>query len=214
MDEAQPSAVDPRAHVDDTELLYHAVRRAHFTRHSETDVTVSANAYSDPETKPSVDRAHMRDFEPQRTRFNESDGIVSLITKNVRDINDVFQYTASGQPTGDPYVYDVIWRPVKDDPSPNVRDNLAHAQIEADRAMNDGTFKRLRRALALMSSKRAELDPYEQVVYLTRTRKVYHRRTCHHVKKCRTPVAFKKLPIAATPCSHCRPQGWATEDRI
>src|ERR1041384_3501139 len=103
MEVAEPSGVVPPAHVDDEELLYHAVRQRHFSRLSETEVTVSANAYTDREMRPSVDRAQMRDFEPHRTRFNESDGIVSLVTKEVRAINDVFQNTASGQPTGAPY---------------------------------------------------------------------------------------------------------------
>jgi hypothetical protein len=212
METADASVVAPSDQVDDEELLYRAVRKRHFIRHSETDVTVSENAFTDPKMQPSVDRAQMRDFEPHRTRFNESDGIASLVTRDVRAIDDVFQNTASGQPTGDPYVFDVIWRPIKDDPDPKVRDNPAHSQVETERAMNDGTFKRLRRRLALLGSGRIELHPLEQVVYFSSTRKVYHRRTCRHLKHGTSGVPFRQVPAEATACKQCQPEGWATEE--
>jgi len=191
--------------VDNKELLYHAVRKGHFTRLSGTEVTVSANAYTDPHMRPSVDRAGMKGFDPQETRFNDdSNAVVSLVAKEVRAINDVYQFTASGQPSGDAYVFDVVWRPEPENP--------AHSQVETDREMNDGTFKRLRRTLAYLSSKRVELDPYEQVVYFTPAGRVYHKRSCHHVKNGRKPVAFQKLSSGAKPCGRCRPEGWVPEE--
>jgi hypothetical protein len=106
-----------------------------------------------------------------------------------------------GKPIGLPYAIDVIPRPVRDDP--DREDNPAHAQVEADRDMNDGTFKRLRRALAMMSS--AELDPNEPVVYFTRTKKVFHKPTCHHVRGKNTSSGFRKALATASPCTRCRP---------
>jgi methylphosphotriester-DNA--protein-cysteine methyltransferase len=64
-------------------------------------------------------------------------------------------------------------------------------------------------ALAAMSKKRVELDPYEQVVYFTRRGKVYHRRTCPHLRSGRKPVSFRRVPAGATPCGRCKPEGWA-----
>jgi hypothetical protein len=170
---------------------------------------VSENAYYDSKKQPSVDRALIREFEPQQTRFNESDAVVSLVTKEVRDIKTIFQNTPSGKPTGAPYDFDVIWRPVEDDPDPKVRDNLSHSQIESDRQLSSGPFNRL--MLLLSDMNEVELDPYEQVVYLSRTKKVYHTGTCRHLKSGKEPVAFKKLPAHATACTRCRPIGWVTE---
>src|SRR5437660_4759143 len=129
MDRSEPVPYVPTDRVEDTELLYHAVRKVHFTRHSKTEFTVSENAYSDAQKKTSVDRAQINEFEPERTRFRESDAIVSLVTEEIRGIRSVFQNSESGRPIGSPYVFDVIPRPIKDHPDPAVRDNPAHAQI-------------------------------------------------------------------------------------
>jgi hypothetical protein len=209
MEAADTSAAAPSAEVRDEELLYRAVRKRHFTRHTETDLAVTENAFTDPEMKPSVDRAHMRDLKPQRSRFDDvSNGVCGLVAGEVRAIDDVYEFTASGQPTGDPYVYDVIWRPIKDDPK--WPDNPAHSQVETERVMNGGAFKRLRRKLAFLGSQRIELEPLELIVYLSSTRKVYHTETCHHVRKQKTCVPFKKVPADATACTQCKPQGRAT----
>src|SRR5687768_15922496 len=96
MEGAAPRPLESDDHVDDQELLYHAVREKHFIRHSETDITVSENAYYDSRKQPSVDRAQLNDSEPQRTRFRESDAIVSLVTADVRGIESIIQPTAGG----------------------------------------------------------------------------------------------------------------------
>jgi hypothetical protein len=194
MEGANPSPLVPDAHVDDEEVLYHAVRYEHFTRLSDTEILVSENAYWDAKKQPSVDRALLRENEPQQTRFHESDAIVSLVTKEVRTIDTIFQNTPKGKPTGDPYRFDVIWRPV---------------QIETERQLTSGPFSRLMLRLADMSV--VEIDPYEQVVFLSTTKRVYHRKTCRHLKSRKESIAFKKLPAHATACTRCLPVGWATE---
>ena len=208
MSEADPRLALSEDRVGDDERLYRTVREKFFIRHSETEVTVSEHAYNDARKQPSVDRARIIGFDPQRGRFRESDAVVSLIAGQVRAIRSIIQNSPTGIPLG-PYRFDVLPRPIKDDPDPNIPDNPAHAQIEADRELSGSAFERLKRVLAFMSS--AELDPYEQVVYFTRTKKVYHKRTCHHLKNGKRPMAFQKAPAAARPCSQCQPEGWASE---
>jgi hypothetical protein len=197
----------PQDRVDDAEILYHAVRDGEFNRYSETEVIVSETAYQTPNKRPSVDRAKINNFEPHRSRFNEpSNAVVSLLTEEVRAIDTVFQHTPRGEPAGEPYVFDVIPRPIKD--HPKLRDNPAHAQIEPDREISHGTFERLTVALALMSS--AELDPHEPVVCLSSTKKTYHRDTCYHVQRAKSFVPFRRAAAQAKACKLCKPEPWAT----
>jgi hypothetical protein len=210
MSEADPRPTPPEDRVGDDERLYRSVREKLFIRHSETEVTVSEHAYNDPAKQPSVDRARIIGSDPQRSRFRDGDAIVSLIAGQVRAIESIVQYSATGKPN-EPYRFDVIPRPIKDHPDPNIPDNPAHAQIEADREISGSAFERLKRVLAFMSGSSVELDPYEQVVYFTRTKKIYHKRTCHYLKNGQRPVAFQKVPTAARPCSQCKPEGWGSE---
>jgi hypothetical protein len=168
----------------------------------DNEVIVSANAFNDPQQKPSVDRAHLTRFDPQHTRWEQSDAIVSLMTHEVRAIRSVIENTATGQPIG-PYSFEVRPDPIQNHET--LPDNPAHAQIEADRQMTGSAFKRLKEVLAQMIS--PILDPHEPVVYLRRTRKIYHTRTCHHLKRGRTAVPFKEVPAHASPCCACRPEG-------
>jgi hypothetical protein len=200
MDVAGPRALLPEDRVGDDELLYRRVREQYISRDAENKPFVSANAFNDKQKKPSVDRAHLTGFDPQRARWEQSDAIVSLLTEEVRAINSIIERTATGTPVA-PYLIDVRPDPLKDHPT--LPDNPAHAQIQADRDMTGSAFSRLKEVLAQMIS--PVLDPHEPVVYLTRTRKVYHTRTCHHLKKSRTPVPFHQ--VQALPCCACRPDG-------
>ena len=74
-----------------------------------------------------------------------------------------------------------------------------------NREMTGSAFSRLKDVLAQMIS--PVLSPYEPVVYLTRSGKIYHTRTCHHLKRSRTPLPFSQAQTQASPCSACRPEG-------
>ena len=97
---------------------------------------VSAAAFGDRSRKPSVDRAWLKDYEPQNSRRNLTDCIVCLVTGEVRTRIDLSSKDI-----------DVVPDPISGHPVEP--DNLAHALIvtipEFD---NDSQFRRLRRALA------------------------------------------------------------------
>ena len=59
-----PGPAEPEDRVDDAEVLYRAVRQGEFHRVSDTEVTLSENAFSDRSKQPSVDRAEINDREP------------------------------------------------------------------------------------------------------------------------------------------------------
>src|SRR5438128_9867232 len=121
MSEGDSRPALPEDRVGDDERLYRSVREKFFIRHSETEVTVSEHAYNDARRQPSVDRARIIGFDPQRGRFRESDAIVSLIAWQVRAIGSIIQNSPTGAPM-EPYRFDVIPRPIKDDPDPNIPD--------------------------------------------------------------------------------------------
>src|SRR5258708_1453769 len=128
MEAADPRQGVPEGRVDDDELLYRRVRAQYYHRDPDNRPYVSANAFNDPEKKPSVDRAHLTGFDPSCTRWDQSDAIVSLLTEEVRGINTIVENTATGRLIA-PYVIDVKPDPVKDHAT--LPDNLAHAKIEA-----------------------------------------------------------------------------------
>lgn len=141
-------------HVDDSEVLYRAVRADADEYRMEADgrPRFTANAFKDPFCKPSVDRNSLRP-EPRDTRFRSSDGVTSLVSKDVRAIGSVFVMSPDGKEVRLVYRVDVLHRPVvKSDTEP--RDNPAHCQIECDPAIKNTHFKRLKEALALLATER------------------------------------------------------------
>jgi hypothetical protein len=204
-DEPPPTLEDT---VGDDELLYRRVRKDCIGRDTDNKPFYHSTAFNDRYLKPSVDRAHINRFDPQPTRFDEtnSDAVVSLIASRVRAIKSVMNHNAPGNASA-PHVIDVLPSPVRNHPT--LPDNPAHAQIQATDPITDTAFGHLRKALAKMST--PVLAPYEPVVYLTTTRKVYHVRTCRHVSKGWTAVAFTKIPAGARHCCGCRPADWTPD---
>src|SRR6266700_2783054 len=100
MSEGDPRPALPEDRVCDDERLYRSVREKFFIRHSETEVTVSEHAYNDARRQPSVDRARLIGFDPQRARFRDSDAVVSLVAGQVRAIKSIIQHSPTGTPIG------------------------------------------------------------------------------------------------------------------
>ena len=102
-----------------------------------------------------MDRAELKEFEPFLSKQNETDGIVSLITGDVRAIKDVETNTQERDVS---HAVDVIY-----DPTPQ---NDAHSQIIVAPEFFDTeskqkkTFRKLRVALAKLATKRGwTLEP-------------------------------------------------------
>ena len=109
--------------VADDEALYRAVAnlREHFPRDAQGVRRLSAAVFSDRKMRPSVDRAYLRGYQPERSKFSLSDGVLQVYAHQVRAIS-VLQNDEKGRPM--PYrafVADV-------EPVP-VPENEAHAEI-------------------------------------------------------------------------------------
>ena len=79
--------------ISDDEQLYRSVRGAlrdnEYTYDSTGRLKIRSNAFRDRNKKPSVDRAKLRECEPSLSKQNETDGIVTLLTADVRGIGNV-----------------------------------------------------------------------------------------------------------------------------
>ncbi len=125
--------------VGDGEVLYRNVRLRYCT--PDETVKVRSEAFFDPQRRPSVDRAELCSHDPAYTRRGV-DGVVSLVAREVRAIDDVLLH--------DPvrvFMVDVEPRPLQDNP--------AHAQIYLQpESNNDRVFRRLRISLARLANTR------------------------------------------------------------
>lgn len=140
--------------VLDEELLYRSV--ADTDDHHVCDpkgnlLRVGNSAFNDPDQKPSVDRALLREGGPQATRFAPEHGVVIIGTGEVRAISTVIPYTAKGEPLP-AHVVDVVHVPEDQ--------NYSHALVEtAPHAASRGAFKKLKEALSRLATTRGWAYP-------------------------------------------------------
>ena len=85
--------MDNKETISDEEQLYRSVRGEprdnEYTYDSTGKLKIRSNAFRDRNKKPSVDRANVREFNPSLSRLDNTDGIVTLLTADVRAIGDV-----------------------------------------------------------------------------------------------------------------------------
>ena len=105
---------------------------------------VKSSAFMDRSNQISVDRAKLCNNNPFHAQKNPQDGVVMLITREIRGIDDL-EYQGK-----DPIHYDLDVVP---DPDLETN-NMAHALIIANPDIkNDKVFRRLRRKLELIANK-------------------------------------------------------------
>lgn len=149
-----------RDYVSDEEQLYRNVRSegADEFYYDETTgkLVIESKAFLDPQKEPSVDRAKLRNFDPEQSRMSEENGIVTLITAEVRQIGDVKTNDINGRTVN--HAVDVKANPI--------RDNKAHALIVVEpdffgtESKKNRVFKLLRKALARLATQRGwTLEP-------------------------------------------------------
>lgn len=107
--------------VRDDEVLYRSVRGKYGEEYSYDNgkLEISSEAFRDRERKPSVDRAELKGYNPSLTKRSDTDGIVSLITADVRSIGTVKTKIQNADAIF--HAVDVIY-----DPTP---ENPAHSKI-------------------------------------------------------------------------------------
>ena len=151
--------MDKNDSVRDDEELYRSVRgelEAEEYIIENGKLRIRQNAFRDRNKKVSVDRAELKS-NPCLSKKNDTDGIVSLITAEVRDIGAVITRDQNANVVV--HTVDVIYDPCpKSDPK-----NCAHSYISVDpdfcdpifdtRSKRDRTFERLQVALAKLATK-------------------------------------------------------------
>lgn len=134
------------ASIWDDEELYRSVRNELGVEYIyyEGKLRIRSDAFRDLNKKPSVDRAKLKEFSPFCSKLSDTDGIVSLIARDVRSRKIVG------------HVVDVIYEPnPESDP-----ENYAHSQIVVDpeffgtNSRKERTFYKLRRSLARLATER------------------------------------------------------------
>ena len=142
--------------VRDNEELYRSVRGKLEDKEytfQNGRLIIRPRAFRDTNRQPSVDRAELRDS-PSDSLLSETDGIVSLIAHEVRDIGTV-KTKSEGQKVH--HAVKVVY-----DPKP---DNDAHAHITVSpelfgtRSKQDRAFDLLKIALAFHATKRGWTMP-------------------------------------------------------
>ncbi len=138
--------MNKNASIWDDEELYRSVRNELGVEYIyyEGKLRIRSDAFRDLNKKPSVDRAKLKEFSPFCSKLSDTDGIVSLIARDVRSRKIVG------------HVVDVIYDPnPKSDP-----ENYAHSQIVVDpdfsgtSSRKERTFYKLRRSLARLATER------------------------------------------------------------
>ena len=88
----------PKTFVNDNETLYRRVPygRNLYVVQPDSSIRFSSQAFSDPRYRPSVDRAELCHHNPTHTQLKPSDGVISLVTHNVRSIEGIVQNDQNG----------------------------------------------------------------------------------------------------------------------
>ena len=137
--------------ISDDELLYRYVRgdlaKGELYSEERGKLEIRPAAFRDPNQQPSVDRAVLRRFDPSLTKSRPTDGVVTLMTGEVRAIGEV---KSENQPDDFLHAVDVEY-----DPLPQ---NSSHSQIIVNPAFfgekrkQRNAFKLLRVALARLAT--------------------------------------------------------------
>jgi hypothetical protein len=146
--------------VHDDEILYRRIPAGRKLYKYKTDGTIeiSSQAFTDREFRVSVDRAVLCGNNPKHTLGNEPGGVVSLVTKDVRNVDDLVRNDSRGN----------VVQQLKIDVEPApLLNNPAHAEIYAIPTFtpvdSKGAFHRLYRRLARLAEARQwEIPPDDQ----------------------------------------------------
>jgi len=140
--------------VADDEILYRRVPRIEglYVIQNDKTVRVSTAAFSDRAFRPSVDRARLHQHNPKRIQREPSDGVVSVVTLDVRSIDTVVQQDKDKN-TLQIFTVDVEHVPILNDAV--LPDNLAHAEIYTKPPCpNRSIFRKLAERLAQLANER------------------------------------------------------------
>lgn len=147
--------------VADDELLYRCIFFGRDCYQIDGKIArVSSQAFTDRKQSPSVDRAKICGFAPTWTQKDVKDGVISLLTTEVRMIDTIVTRNDKGKIICT-YKIDVYPAPIVDEP--NLQDNPAHAEIRpTPEYQSRSVFRKLLERLAFLANQREwEILPYE-----------------------------------------------------
>jgi GNAT superfamily N-acetyltransferase len=140
------------------EIVYRRIQagRNYKKRLSDGTFRLSSQAFSDPNYRPSVNRAELCNHDPKYTQIVATDGVVSLVTYEVRAIDTVVQNDTHGELI---HKHNVD---VEHVPEP---ENYSHAEIYVHPDIQSRkVFHRLIERLAQMASQRPwEIELQEDI---------------------------------------------------
>ena len=140
--------------VADNEILYRRIPRIEglYVIQADGTVKVSSAAFSDRSFRPSVDRAELCHNDPKKNQHEPSDGVVSVITGDVRSTDTVVQNDKDGKTIRS---FDVDVEPVPILNHPKLPDNPAHAEVYiTPPCPNKTVFRKLAERLAQLANER------------------------------------------------------------
>lgn len=139
--------------VDNAEVLFRRIR-FEWIVHGQGTWRLSSQAFTDKWCKPSVNRASIAP-DPTATKHDQSDGVLQLVTEEVRRIDSVIRNPVAPVHAQVPYRLDVIACPILAGNPEDEPENLAHAQIESDPVLeNKSRFDKVKDALARLAQSR------------------------------------------------------------
>ena len=143
--------MDRNDFVRDDEVLYRSVRGKYGEEYSYDNgkLQISSEAFRDRERKPSVDRSELKEFNPSLSKRNDTDGIVSLITADVRSIGTVKTKTQNGDAIV--HAVDVIYDPTPENPAHSII--VVSPEFFGSNNKQRNVFKLLQLALAELAEK-------------------------------------------------------------
>lgn len=140
--------------VDDVETLYRRIRHVEglYVVLTDETVRVSSAAFSDPLFRPSVDRAELLHNDPKKAQRDPSDGVVSIVARDVRSIDTVV-HNDKARKIIQTFDVDIEHVPVLNHPT--LPENPAHAEIYMiPSCPNKSVFRKLAERLAQLANER------------------------------------------------------------
>ncbi len=138
--------------VEDEEELYRNVRGAleseEYSYDDTGELLIQPGAFRDPGKQPSVDRAKFIGYSPSDALLHPSNGIVSLLAKDVRAIADVVTTTKD---TRVKHNVDVVYDPIPKRPSHSVI--TVSPDFFDSNTKQRKAFKSLQKALARVATR-------------------------------------------------------------
>ena len=139
--------------VRNEEELYRSIRgklEEEYSYGPKGNLQISSEAFRDRDRKPSVDRAELRKFNPALSKLSDTDGVVSLMTADVRAIGIVKTKIQNEDVVI--HAVDVVYAPTSENPAHSLI--IVKPEFFGSKNKQGNVFKLLQLALAELAEKK------------------------------------------------------------